>query len=316
MMKYGQIPGIEKPVSRIVQGAAMINALETDDRFAVLDACLEAGINTFDSAHVYGTDPKFGEWVRQRGVREKIVLLDKCAHFNQWRRRVTPYDITSDLHDLLAQLQFEYIDLFVMHRDDASVPVGPVVEAMNEHIQAGLIRAYGGSNWTYERIAEANEYAEEHGLVPFAVSSPHFSLAEMVAAPWPGCLSIAGPGGEQAREWYAANNVALFPWSTLCGGFFSGKYDRASVAAADADTEGIPVKCYRSDDNIERLDRAWQLAAEKNVTVAQIATAWVTHYPLNVFALICSWSVEEIQANVEALDLDLTETEMDWLDLR
>ena len=316
MMKYAQIPGIDKPVSRIVQGAAMINALETDERFAVLDACLEAGINTFDSAHVYGTDANFGEWVRERGVREKIVLLDKCAHFNQWRQRVTPYDITADLHDLLAQLQFEYIDLFVMHRDDRSVPVGPIVEVMNEHIQAGLIRAYGGSNWTHERIAEANAYADEHGLVPLAVSSPHFSLGEMVREPWGDCLSIAGAGGEQARKWYAENDVALFPWSTLCGGFFSGKYDRASMTAADADTEGIPVKCYRSDDNIERLDRAWQLAAEKNVTVAQIAAAWVTHHPLNVFALICSWNIEEIQANVEALNLDLTEGEMDWLDLR
>lgn len=316
MMQYGKVPGIDKPISRIVQGGMIINSLDTDTRFALLDACLAAGVNTFDSAHVYGIDANFGEWVRDRGVREKIVLLDKCAHFNGWRQRVTPYDITADLHDLLAQLQFDYIDLFVMHRDDESVPVGPLVEIMNEHIQAGLISAYGGSNWTHERIGEANAYAAEHDLIPMAVTSPHFSLAEMVAAPWKDCMSIAGTSGAAARKWYAENDVAVFPWSSLSGGFFSGKYDKESMAAADAKAEGIPVKCYRSDDNIERLDRAWQLAAKKNVTVAQIATAWVTHHPLNVFALICSCNPEELHANVEAMDLDLTEAEMNWLDLR
>jgi len=315
-MEYETIAGIDKPVSRIVQGVVMMNAQEKDERFALLDAVLAAGINAFDSAHVYNTDQKFGEWVNERGVREKIVLQDKCAHHNSWRRRVTPYDITADLHDLLVQLEFEYIDLYVMHRDDPAQPVEPIVEVMNEHIQAGLIRAYGGSNWSHERVAEANEYAAQRGLVPFAVSSPHFSLAEMIEEPWDNCLSIAGAAGAAARRWYAEHDVTLMPWSTLCGGFWSGRYDRAAIEAAPDDSREIPIRCYRSAENVKRLDRAWEMANEKSITLPQLVIAYSLNQPLRLHPLVAAWKPEEVGANVKALEIKLTEAEMAWLDLR
>jgi aryl-alcohol dehydrogenase-like predicted oxidoreductase len=196
------------------------------------------------------------------------------------------------------------------------VPVGPIVEVLNEHHKAGKIGPFGGSNWSYERIREANEYAAAHGLVPFAASSPNLSLADMVNEPWPGCISIAGKQGETARAWYAEQNMPLFTWSSLAGGFFSGRFNRTNLDSFDAYFDKIVVNSYCSEENFQRLDRAQQLANEKGVTLAQIAVAGVLRQPLNVFALLAPQTAEEAKLNVEALALQLTPAELDWLDLK
>ena len=143
--------------------------------------------------------------------------------------RVTPEDITSDLMTRWNGCRWTHVDLLVLHRDDPAVPVGPIVEILNEHQKAGKVGAFGGSNWTHARIQEANDYAQAHGLTPFAVSSPNFSLAEQVEEPWSNCISISGPQGEEARRFYAASDVALMPWSSLAGGFFSDRFHRDNL---------------------------------------------------------------------------------------
>ncbi|NMA94721.1 MAG: aldo/keto reductase [Clostridiales bacterium] len=205
-MQYGKVKGVEKDVSRIVLGTDYMNTKELNRCFSMLDTAFQMGCNTFDTAHIYaGGDGErvIGRWMQERGNREKIVILTKGAHHNADRRRVTPFDITSDLHDSLARLKTDYIDIYVLHRDDPSVPVGPIVEVLNEHVKAGKIRAFGGSNWHHSRIEEANEYAKAHGLTPFVASSPHYSLAEQVESPWgEGCITISGPREKDARQWY------------------------------------------------------------------------------------------------------------------
>jgi aryl-alcohol dehydrogenase-like predicted oxidoreductase len=88
------------------------------------------------------------------------------------------------------------------------------------------------------------------------------------------------------------------------------------MEARSAGDPDIAVRCFRSPANLERLDRAHRLAAEKGVSVPQIAAAYALNYPLNIFALIGAMDAEECRANVAALDLHLTEAEMAWLDLR
>lgn len=320
-MQYGNVNGVDKQVSRIGQGLMMVKTAEQDWTNELLDSVFELGINVFDSSHIYGggeSDRAFGAWVASRGVRDQVVILEKGAHHNAERRRVTPEDITEDLHGCLDRLGFDHIEMFVMHRDDPEKPVGPIVECMNEHIRSGLISAYGGSNWSHTRVAEANAYAKQNDLVGFAVSSPNFSLARMVEEPWPECASIAGPENADARQWYARNpEVAVFPWSSLARGFFSGQWDRAKMQNATEEQQGdIAVRCFRCEDNLERLDRVEQLAREKGLTVPQIATAYVMNYPLNIFALIGARSGEEARQNVQAMELKLTDAEMAWLDLQ
>ena len=320
-MQYGNIPGIDKPISRILQGTMMLRADEEKLAWSLelLDGLYELGINAFDLAHIYAggqAERVMGQWMETHGIRDQIVILTKGAHHNADRRRVTPFDITSDLHDSLARLRTDYIDLYVLHRDDPDVPVGPIVEVLNEHRAAGRIHAFGGSNWTYERTQEANEYAAAHNLEPFAVSSPNYSLAEQVEEPWAGCISLSGPQGEPARAWYEQNQMPLFTWSSLAQGFFSGRFTRDTFEAYQENLPGSCVHAYCYEQNFDRLDRAQALAKEKNLTVPQIALAYIMNQPLNIFALIGVFHPDECKANIEVLNLELTQEACDWLDLK
>ncbi|MEP7199685.1 MAG: aldo/keto reductase [Chloroflexota bacterium] len=320
-MRYGKIAGNDKPISRIVQGTSIppVSMRHRDGCFALFDAVFAAGVTAFDTAHQYGdgdAERLLGQWMQERGIREKIFILSKCAHHTQDRKRVTPYDITSDLMDSLARLRSDYIDLYLMHRDDPSVPVGPLVEEFNAHLAAGRIRAYGGSNWSVERIQAANEYAHAHGLVPFTVSSPNFSFAAQVRPPWQDCLTISGPQGQAARDWYAQAQMPLFTWSSFAGGFFSGRFRRDNLDSFSDELDKLSVSSYAREDNFERLDRAHQLAAAKGLTVPQIALAFVLNQPLNIFALVGSHSGAELEENAVACDVTLSAAEMEWLDLK
>jgi len=318
-MKYGHVPGVNKPISRLVQGTVMINSREIDRGFRLLDEVFELGCTAFDTAHAYGNgdnERTVGRWVHERGVRDKVVIIGKGAHHSMDRRRVTPFDITADIFDSLARFKFDDIDLYLLHRDDPAVPVGPIVEVLNEHLEAGRIHAFGGSNWTHERIRQANEYARSHGLVPFIAGSPQFSLAEQVKEPWPNCVSIGGPRGEAARQWYAEEGMALFPWSSLAGGFFSGRFRRDNLDTFETYLDKLCVHSYCYEDNFKRLDRVRLLAEEKGLTVPQIAMAYVMSQPLNIFALVGCANGHEFQENVEACEVKLTPEEIAWLELR
>ena len=316
-MKYGQIPGINKPISRLVQGTIMCSTREQDKTNALLDSVYQHGINTFDTAHVYGSgecERSVGAWVNSRGYREEVVLIGKGAHQNQDRKRVTPFDISADIHDSLARFKTDYIDLYLLHRDNPDVPVGPIVERLDEHKSKGHIRAYGGSNWTHERVAAANAYAGEHGLTPFAVSSPNFSLAEQAKPPWKGCVTISGPAHGPSRDWYLAQKMPLFTWSSLAGGFFTGRFRPDNLDSFETYLDRLCVEVYCFGENWCRLERVEEMAAEKRVSISQIALAYVLNQPQDIYALIACWTPEEVSDNVEALAIQLTAEELTWLE--
>ena len=317
-MKYASVPGIEKPVARIVQGTVMIRSEgegQEERSFALLDDVFAQGGTTFDTAHQYGggdCERTLGRWVEDRGLREEVVIIGKGAHHNEDRKRVTPFDITGDLYDSLARLGFDYIDLYLLHRDNPSVPVGPIVEVLNEHKEEGRIHAFGGSNWRPERLREANDYASENGLTPMVASSPNFSLAVQFEEPWPDCVSISGD--EEDRHWYEETRMPLFTWSTLAGGFFSGRFTRHNLDSFDANLDRICAETYCYEENFGRLDRAGVLAREKGLTVPQVALIYVLAQPLEIFALVGCNTSEEFSANVEAGALVLTPEELAWLE--
>lgn len=316
-MQYGTVPGIDKPVSRLVQGTLMVTSADMDQGFKLLDGVLELGCNTLDTAHVYGmgdTERTVGRWIRERGVRDQIVLIGKGGHPSVDRLRVTPFDITADLHDSLARLKTDYIDLYLLHRDNPEVPVEPIIDTLNEHLKAGKIRAFGGSNWSHERLQAANDYALANGLTPFVASSPNFSLAEQLQPPWKGCISISGDQGSAARAWYAQQKMPLFTWSSLAGGFFSGRYRRDNLDSFTAELEKLCAETYGSEANFQRLDRVEALAAQKSLSVPQIALAYVLSQPLNIFAVVGCQTPAEFATNVAASELRLSPEEIAWLE--
>ena len=257
-----------------------------------------------------------GQWINERGLRDEIVILGKGAHHSQDRKRVTPYDIKSDLHDSLARFKVDSIDLYVLHRDDPDKPVGPIVETLHAAREAGQIDAYGGSNWSAERLQEANEYAAAHGLTPFVASSPQFSLAVQIEPPWRDCISVSGPSGEAARAWCRENGVTLFVWSSMAGGFFSGRFRRDNLDTFTEWYDQLAVKVYCNEDNFQRHDRVQELASAKGVSVPQIALAYVYNQPDGIHALSGARNTDELRINVEASEIKLTEEEIAYLELK
>lgn len=201
-MKYAEIPCVNKKISRILLGTATQPFIMGGDGSELLDAALEAGINTLDMARNYmQAEKSVGDWLEKRGCRDDVVLLSKCGHPSVFgKKRVTEQDIRKDFRKSAEALRTDYIDIYMLHRDDEQVEAGTVVEIFNALHEEGKIGAFGGSNWEYTRIEEANEYAYVHNLIPFCVSSPNFGLAEQIQDPWGGgCVTISGPANTEAR---------------------------------------------------------------------------------------------------------------------
>lgn len=316
-MQYMQLPGVSKPISRLVQGTTMVRSHTLDYSFQLLDDIFALGCNTFDTAHVYGdgdVERTLGRWIHERGVGDEVVIMTKGAHHNEDRPRVTPYDITSDLFDTFARMKVDSIALFVLHRDDPSVPTDEIMDVLHAHQQAGRIQAYGASNWTHERIQQANVYAASQGYAPFVLSSVQYSLAEMVIEPWPNCVSIGGESGQSAREWYTRTQLPVFAWSSLAAGMFSGRFRRDNLDSFENYHDQMGVKAYAYEANFQRYERAMQLGKEKGFTAAQIALAYVLNQPMEVVGLVGCRSKQEFVDNSAALDIDLTPEEMVWLE--
>lgn len=326
-MNYKKIPYVDKEISPIVFGTAtpiLFDAIETSradieecrqKAFKLMDDVFAAGINCFDCSAHYGEEI-LGEWVELRGIRDKVVILSKCAHPNEWRERVTDFDILYDIHNAQKKLRTDYVDIYMLHRDNPSVAVDSIVDTMNRLYDEGKIGAFGGSNWSHQRIEAANEYAAKHNLIPFTVSSPNFGLAEQVDNPWEGqCVTLSGPENKEARKWYKDNNIAVFAYSALARGLFSGAFKSTDPERAKEILDAPGIKGYFCENNIERLRRAEILSEKKGVTVAQIALAWLFNNPLDTFLLTSPVNEKQIRENVESESIKLTEEEFKWLDL-
>lgn len=307
-MIYGKIEGIDKPVSRIVEGAQLLGAQHEQywlpEGSVMFDEFFSRGGNCFDTAYIYGggaADRTLGQWIKNRGVREQVVVLAKGAH----TPLCYPEPLTQQLFETLDRLHTDYVDLYVMHRDNEEVPVGEFIDVLNEHKSAGRIRAFGGSNWSLKRIEEANEYARTKGLTGMSVVNNNLSLARMVDPVWAGCISANDP---ESLAWFEKTQMPLMSWSSLARGFF---------VFGDRDNQSDPffMRCWYSEDNFRRLDRARELAEKKDVEPVVIALAWVLNQPFPTFPLIGPSNINELRISLKALDVRLTPEEVKWLNL-
>ncbi len=301
-MKYGRVPYLDKDVSKIIFGVIQLPTNDNVKAFELLDAYRAVGGNTIDNSYGYG--PGFAavlkEYYEARG-EDALIRFDKGNHHSSnddAGRRVTREALDHDLRGNLERCGVTYSDFYVLHRDDRRIPAGEIVEWLNEHLAAGRIKAFGGSNWHHTRIAEANEYAEKNGLQGFSVSSPNLSLALANEPMWWEAYQV----DREARDWYEKTGFPLFAWSSAGGGFF------ARLPFDDI------KRVYHNETNFKRLERVEKMASERGVTAPHIALAWTLNQPINVWALAGMNNVEQIQQNVEALEIELSQQELDYLE--
>lgn len=309
-MIYGTIGGIGDPVSRLVLGTGSYTPERLDDIRPVFQAFLAAGGTTFDTAHVYGngaSERALCMLIRERGGTDGLVIVDKGAHpsLDDWLPRVTPEAIRQDLRESLDRLGISTIDLYLLHRDDSAVPVGPLVECLSEQVAARRIRAFGGSNWTPTRLNAANEYAAAHGLPGFVASSPQFSLAAPTKVAAPGGVSLGGD--RAALEWYRRSELPVLCWSSQAKGYFAFSDD---VAPGDVPERLRP---FDSPANRERRQRAREVARRHGCTPTQVALAWLLQQSSHIFPIVGAGRRSHLEDCLGALEVPLTAEEAGWL---
>ncbi|MBI5159997.1 MAG: aldo/keto reductase [Micrococcales bacterium] len=302
-MRYGEIPGVGKRMSRLVLGVD--NQQDLAHASALFDHFVEHGGTAFDTAWLYGGgqhERRLGQWIRNRGIRDDLVFITKGAH----TPHCDPESLSRQLLESLERQGTDYADIYLLHRDNEEVPVGEFVDVLDEHRRAGRIRVYGGSNWSPERVDAANAYARANGRQEFSVLSNHFGLAEAYDVPWPGCRHVTDAA---SKQWLAERRMPLLPWSSQARGFFAR-------ARPDDTTDAELVRCYYSDENFERLRRAAELGVEYAVPATAIALAYVLAQPFPTFPLFGPRSIAEARSSMTGLALELTPEQLAWLDLR
>jgi aryl-alcohol dehydrogenase-like predicted oxidoreductase len=276
------IPQTDLTISPIALGLGDFGTRVAGDAARrLLEAYLAQGGNFVDTAHCYSawlpdgggrSERELGRCVAELSCREQLIIATKGGHpaFGPYYPRpdahLAPEVIRADIDESLARLGLECIDLYYLHRDDSRVPVGEVIDCLNEEIARGRVRYLGASNWSVQRIEAANAYAAGSRQTGFCISEVHFSLAE------PSWSMTEDPTVRHLTEadfaWHTQTGLPVAAYSPTARGFLAG---RPEVEAE-----------YGQEHNLARRERARELAGRLGGTPAQVALAWLMHLPFRV----------------------------------
>ncbi len=279
--------------------------------FEVLDSAYEVGYRIFDTARIYGlgkSEKIIGEWIESRSIQNSVRIISKGSHpLIPYVSRLSRKHILGDIQKSLDSLKINCIDYYLLHRDDASMHVGVIIEALNEAVKNGAVKYIGVSNWTSKRIAEANQYARENHLIPFSVASQHFSLFEWKNKPFSGLVSLVGDHLQNERDMYLKERMPIFAYSPLGSGFISeknlGLFERINNQ-----------RVYGLERNQKKLQEAKKIAQAKSATVAQIIISYLYGNKLDVIPIVRSQNIKRMRENYRAHKIVLTEREFELLE--
>jgi 1-deoxyxylulose-5-phosphate synthase len=311
-LKCREFPGLSPPLSRIVLGTGSFNEDRRDEAWRLFDRYFSAGGTVLDTAAVYGagaSERVIGGWLEHFGRRADVAIVTKGGHpsLPDWHDRLTPGEVEQDLEESLSRLKTDYIDVYMLHRDNEQVPVAELVDILSRLVASGKARAAAVSNWSWQRVEEANSYASRSAVAPLVANSVHYCLATPHGQMLPGTVSLCGDVA--ALAWYRRSKFPVLAWSAQARGFFSGRF--APSVHDNAQVEDI----YYHDENWERLERVTRLAADRGCSTSQVALAWVLDQPLEVMAVVGPTRQEHLDDCLAADDLHLTAAELAWLNL-
>ncbi len=277
-----------------------------EDYFSRLDEYVRCGGNCIDTARVYcsfvenGADVSetvIGNWLAKRQNREDIIIATKGGHppFDDMSRsRLTKEDLDYDLQRSLECLNTDYIDIYFLHRDDKSIPVEEIMPILNEYVVQGKVHFLGASNWSAQRIEEANKYALKAGLEPFRISQINYSLAhtsaDMFEDPTLECMDL------NQYIWYRDNKFPLMAFSPQAKGFFTRIAEGSSVKNI---TEGRFV----STANLARLSRVKQYCETTGLSPAVVTLGYLNSQDFPVTSVFTAANLEHIKEDMTAQDL-------------
>jgi aryl-alcohol dehydrogenase-like predicted oxidoreductase len=279
--------------------------------FRLLDAYVDAGLNFIDTADVYSTwvpshtggesEAIIGKWMKARGNRDKLVIATKVgSEMGPSQKGLSKSYIRSAVEASLQRLQTDYIDLYQSHRDDLETPQQETLQAYEELIRDGKVRAIGASNFTAERLKEALAISTELGLPRYESLQNKYNLSdrsEYEAELEPLCRK---------------EEIGVIPYYGLASGFLTGKY--RSEADFGKSVRGGRMAAYLNDRGKRILAALDDVAARKDATPAQVALAWLIARPGLTAPIASATSVEQLHDIVKATKLSLETDDVAQLD--
>lgn len=278
--------------------------------FAIMNRALDAGINFFDTADVYGQDGLservIGKWFEQEKRRDEVVLATKF----RFRMGEGPngtgasrYRIMRCVEDSLRRLKTDRIDLYQIHMQDIETPEEETLRALDDLVRQGKVLYLGASNYAGYRLVESLWTSEKMRLERFVSLQAQYSL--VVRDLERECLPVARKYG-----------LGVLPWSPLAGGFLSGKYakDQAPPAGTRLEKWRDRYERYNNERNWRILDAVNAVAKETGATASQVSLAWLLAKQGVTSVIFGARSVEQLDDNLKAAELELPESAVARLD--
>jgi aryl-alcohol dehydrogenase-like predicted oxidoreductase len=315
-MKYTQLGRTGLKVSRLVLGTMNFGP-QTDeaDSHAIMDAALDAGINFFDTANVYGwgenkgrTEKIIGNWFAKGGERRDKVVLATKVYGNMAADGASPWPNHDKLSALnirravdasLKRLQTDYIDVYQFHHIDRSTPFEEIWQAVDVLVQQGKILYAGSSNFPGYKIAQANETAARRGSYGLVSEQCLYNLAERRAE-----MEVI-----PAAQDYG---LGVIPWSPLHGGLLGGILKKEVEGGRR--TSGRAAASL-ADTSVRAQVQAYEDLLDKHgLEPGEVALAWLLTRPGVTGPIVGPRTAEQLDSALRAVELELSEELLAGLD--
>ena len=310
-MEYVPLGASGLQVSRIVLGCMSFGepqrgahpwTLPPDQARPFIVAALEAGITTFDTANVYSagsSEEILGEVLRDVARREEVVVATKVHGLmgpGPNGGGLSRGAILTQVEASLRRLGTDYIDLYQIHRYDPQTPIEETMQALHDLVRTGKVRYLGASSMWAWQFAQAQHAAELNGWTPFVSMQDQYNLLmrEEEREMHPFCLDTG---------------VGVLPWSPLA----RGRLTRESQATTErARTDDFGNRLYHQAEESDRriVEAVAGIAAERGVSRAQVALAWLLHQPAVTAPIVGTTKPEHLTDAVTAVDLELSDDEL------
>ncbi|ROO88333.1 aryl-alcohol dehydrogenase-like predicted oxidoreductase [Actinocorallia herbida] len=318
-MDYVQLGRTGLKVSRIVLGTMNFGP-ETNEAEShkIMDAALDAGVNFFDTANVYGwaenrgrTEEIIGTWFANGGGRrDKTVLATKVygnmgPSGNPWPNddKLSALNIRRACDASLKRLQTDHIDLYQFHHVDRDTPWDEIWQAMDVLVQQGKVLYVGSSNFPGWSIARANETAARRGSLGLVSEQCHYNLIERRAE-----MEVI-PAAE-------AYGLGVIPWSPLAGGLLGGVLRKQREGGGSRSQTGRSATYLENDRRRAKIEKYEDLCAARDLEPGEVGLAWLLTRPGVTGPIVGPRTIDQLESGLRAealtLDADLL-TELDTL---
>jgi aryl-alcohol dehydrogenase-like predicted oxidoreductase len=312
-MEYRTLGATGLEVSSLCLGAMMFGAWgneDHDESIRIIHRALDAGVNFIDTADVYsrGESEEIVGKALAGGRRDNAVLATKfhgSMGDDPNERGSSRRWIMREVDNSLRRLGTDWIDLYQVHRPEEDSDIDETLGALSDLIHAGKVRYIGSSTFPASQLVEAQWVAERRGRERFRCEQPPYSL--LVRGVEAEVLPVCRRYG-----------MGVIPWSPLAGGWLSGRYRKDADAPSSHRAQRLPDRYDLSEpENQRKLDAAdalARLAEDAGMTLVEMAIAFVIRHPAVTAAIIGPRTMEHLDDQLKALEVELGDDLLDRID--